>query len=189
MTTLPDRTGPRALLHRLRARAPQVLWLTLVWNMLWGSFTPLTAVGGVLVGILVTGAVRLPLAPYRLPVRPWALLRLAGYLGYQLVVSSGDVAWQALRYGPKARGAIIAVPLLTSSDRVATVVANAVSLTPGTLTLQVDQRNRTWYVYALGPRDAAALERARRQAWTIQRRVIVALGSPPERAQATGHGG
>ena len=35
-------------------RALSVLWLALVWVLLWGSFTLLTAVGGVVVGFVVT---------------------------------------------------------------------------------------------------------------------------------------
>lgn len=182
--TNPDGRDGSAVARRLRARLPAVAWLTLVWVLLWGTFTPLTVVGGVLAGLLVTGLFRLPPAPDRLPFRPLRLLGLAGYLVYDLVVSAGEVSWQTLRRGPDARGAIVAVPLLSASDRVVVVVANAFTLSPGTMALQIDRDHAVWYVYALGPRDRGDVERVRRRAMDMQRRVLVALGSPAELAEA-----
>ncbi|MGI9001480.1 MAG: Na+/H+ antiporter subunit E [Pseudonocardia sp.] len=183
MTNRDGRDG-RAVVRRLSARWPGIVWLTLVWVLLWGTFTPLTVVGGVLAAVVVTGLFRLPPAPDRLPFRPLRLLGLAGYLVYDLVVSAGEVSWQTLRRGPDSRGAIVAVPLLSASDRVVIVVANAFTLSPGTMGLQIDRDHAVWYVYALGPRDRAGVERARRRAMDMQRRVLVALGSPAEIAEA-----
>jgi multicomponent Na+:H+ antiporter subunit E len=182
--TVSTARGGSGVLRRLVARLPSVAWLTLVWVLLWGTFTLPSVVGGVLVALLVTAFFRLPIAPDRLPVRPLRFLGLVGYLAYDLVVSGVEVSWQVLRYGPRARGAIVAVPLLTESDRVVTVMANAVSLSPGTMALQIDHDHDVWYVYVLGPRDRAAVERARRRTLDMQRRVLAALGSPEELAEA-----
>lgn len=168
----------------VRAGAVRTVWLATVWVLLWGSPTPLTVVGGLAVGALVTGAFPVPPVERPLPVRPLRLLALLAYLGYDVLVSGAGVAWQVLRYGPRVRAAVVAVPLLTGSDRVAAVVANALSLSPGTMVLQVDARGGTWYVYALGPRDPAAVERVRRTAMDMQRRVLAALGTAEELAAA-----
>ena len=163
---------------------PAVLWLTFVWVLLWGTFTPLSIVGGLVVAIGVLAAFRYPAPGPYLPVRPLRLLGLAAYLAYDTVVSGAGVSWQTLRFGRAARGAVIAVPLLTDSDRVVTVVANALSLSPGAMVLQVDHEHRLWFVYALGPRDRAGVEQARRRTLDMQRRVIAALGTPEELAAA-----
>jgi multicomponent Na+:H+ antiporter subunit E len=165
-------------------RLPSVVWLTLVWVLMWGTFSAASIVGGVLVAVLVTALFRLPPAPDRLPVRPVRLAGLILFLVYDLVVSGAEVSWQVLRHGPRARGAIMAVPLISSSDRVVTVMANALSLSPGTMALQIDHDNDVWYVYALGPRDRAAVERARRRVLDMQRRVLAALGTPEEQEEA-----
>jgi multicomponent Na+:H+ antiporter subunit E len=183
MTTTGER-GSRPLVHRMRARLPSVVWLTIVWVLLWGTFTPASIVGGVLVALLVTALFRLPLSSERLPVRPVRLLGLLAYLAYDLVVSGAEVSWQALRYGPGARAAIIEVPLLSTSDRVVTVMANALALTPGSMALQIDPDHDVWYVYSLGPRDHGGVQRARRRTLDIQRRVLAALGTPAEVAEA-----
>jgi multicomponent Na+:H+ antiporter subunit E len=168
----------------MSGRLPSVVWLTCVWVLLWGTFTPASIVGGVLVAALITGLFRLPPAPDRLPVRPLRLAGLVGYLAWDLVVSGVEVSWQVLRHGPRARGAIMAVPLISSSDRVVTVMANALSLSPGTMALQIDHDHDVWYVYALGPRDRPGVERARRRVLDMQRRVLAALGTPEEQSEA-----
>jgi len=169
---------------RVRPRLVEVGWLTLVWVLLWGSFSPLSIIGGVLVAVAVIGAFRFPPAEAHLPFRPLPLLGLVGYLAYDMIVSGAEVGWQTLRYGPAARGAVFEVPLLSSSDRVVTVIANALSLSPGTMALQIDHTHGLWFVYALGPRDAAGVERSRRRTMDMQRRVIAALGTREELATA-----
>jgi multicomponent Na+:H+ antiporter subunit E len=165
---------------RLRDRLPRIVWLTAVWVLLWGTFTPLTVVGGVLVAVAVTLLFPMPPAPDRLPVRPLPLLALVGYLVYDLVVSTLEVSWHTLRYGPRARGAIVETPTRSGSDRVVTVMAAAITLSPGTTVLEIDQDHGTWFVYALGPRDAAGVERVRRRVADMQRRVLAAFGSPAD---------
>lgn len=165
-------------------RAASVLWLALVWVLLWGSFTLLTAVGGVLVGLMITAVFRPGTPVDRLPARPVATLGLLGYLARDLVASATQVSWQTLRYGRDARGAIVAVPLLSSSDRVVGLIAGAYTLSPGTLVLQIDHAGGVWYIYALGPRDAAGVEAARSRAMDMQRRVLAAVGAPDELAAA-----
>jgi multicomponent Na+:H+ antiporter subunit E len=169
-------------LPRLRPRALEIAWLTVVWVLLWGTFTPLSIVGGVLVAVAVLGAFRFPDPGPYLPIRPLRLVALVGYLGYDMIVSGAEVSWQTLRYGAAARGAVFAVPLLSESDEVVTVVANALSLSPGAMALQIDHQHGLWFVYALGPRDRAGVERSRRRAMDMQRRVIAALGTPDELA-------
>jgi multicomponent Na+:H+ antiporter subunit E len=169
---------------RAVTRLPEVVWLALVWVLLWGTFSPLSLVGGVLVALAVLVAFPMRSAPRHLPLRPVPLLGLAVYLAYDMVASGLEVSWQTLRYGPAARGAVVEVPLLSRSDRVVTVVANALSLSPGAMALQIDSERGRWFVYSLGPRDRAGVERARRRTLDMQIRVLAALGAPEELAEA-----
>jgi len=169
---------------RSATRLLSVAWLAVVWVLLWGSFTLLTIVGGVLVGFVVTALFRAGPVAHRLPFRPVALLALLWHLACDLVVSSFDVSRQTLRYGWRARGAILEVPLLSTSDRVVALIASAYTLSPGTLVLQIDLQRSLWYIYILGPRDSADIEAARTAAMEIQRSVLAAVGAPEEIAQA-----
>jgi len=174
---------------RIRARWPQLVWLTAVWVLLWGTFSVKSMVGGVLVAALVTAFFPLPLTGERLPFRPLRLLRLSGYLAYDLMVSSVEISWETLRYGPRTTAGIVAVPLQTGSALVAAAVADAVSLAPGTFVLQTDRRRGICYVYALGMRGPDDVARVRREVLMLQRRVINALGSRAEIAAITAEGG
>lgn len=174
---------------RVRARLPQLVWLTAVWVLLWGTFSVQSILGGALVAVLVTAGFPLPLIGERLPVRPVRLLRLAGYLAYDLVVSGVKISWETLRYGPRTTAGIVAVPLRTGSVLVTAAVADAVSLAPGTFVLQIDRPGGVCYVYALGVRRPGDAERVRREVLALQRRVTAALGSRADIAASTAEGG
>jgi multicomponent Na+:H+ antiporter subunit E len=167
---------------RLLGRWPAVVWLTAVWVLLWATFTPLTVVGGVLVAVAVVALFPEEVPAQRLVVRPLPALRLALYLVYDLVVSGAEVSVQVVVHGPRACGAIVRLPLFSTSERVVAVMANALSLAPGAMAVEVDLEAGEWFVYALGPRDEADVARVRRRTLDMQRRVLDVLGSQAERA-------
>jgi multicomponent Na+:H+ antiporter subunit E len=168
----------------LRSRWAGVPWLAVVWVLLWGTFTPLTVVGGVVVAVLVM-AVSRPGAPSeRLPVRPVRVLGLVGYLVYDLVVSGAEVSWQVLRYGARSCGAIMELPLLAGSERVVALLASALSLAPGAMALEIDHARGVWYVYSLGPRNESDVRKAWLRTMDMQRRVLATFGTPDELARA-----
>jgi multicomponent Na+:H+ antiporter subunit E len=168
----------------LRSRWAGVLWLTVVWVLLWGTFTPLTILGGLLVAVLVTAVSQQGPPSHRLAVRPARLLGLVAYLVYDLVVSGAEVSWQVLRYGPRSCGAIMEVPLLAGSERVVVLLASALSLAPGAMALEIDQARGVWYVYSLGPRDDADVRKVWLRTMDLQRRVLATFGTPVELARA-----
>ncbi len=87
--------------------------------------------------------------------RMFAVVVLALLFLRELVMSSVSVARSALARDISLTPAIIRVPLELRSDLGVTVVANLVSLTPGTTTLHVSDDRRHLYVHCL---DAPAQE-------------------------------
>lgn len=172
-------TAPRWQDMLRPSRLPQLVWLTVVWVLLWGSVSVATVLGGLLVAVLVTVAFPMPAMPGHLSVRPLRLARLVAYRMADLLASSSKVSWQALRHGPRATAGIVEVPLLTDSERIIVVVANAVSLAPGEFVLQIDCERDVCYVYGLGIRNAADAERVRAQVLELQRRVVAAVPTSP----------
>lgn len=168
---------------RLVRRLPMLGWLTLVWIMLWGMIDPMTVVSGVLVALFVIIVFPLPPIITNLVVRPVPLLRLVGYLAWDMVHSTLRVSWQALRYRGRTKAGIVAVRMLTDSDHLIAMVANGVSLAPGKFVMQVDRVHRICYVYALGMRAEEA-ESVRREVLMLEVRVVYALGSEAEVAVA-----
>jgi len=78
-------------------------------------------------------------------------VQLAGIFLYELGLSSFAVARAALapRSRMRTKSAIVAVPLTLRTDFGIAVLANLVTLTPGTCSLHVSDDRRTLYVHAL----------------------------------------
>lgn len=82
-------------------------------------------------------------------VRVWRVIRLAVYFGYELIASSLRVAWDVITPTHLSSPAIIEVPLDVKSDAEILLVTNLISLTPGTLSLDVSEDRKTLYVHAM----------------------------------------
>lgn len=170
-----------------RLRYPGLLaWLTAVWVALWGQLSAANVLGGLAVAALLL--VLLPVdpaggdAPGRVRtgrVRPVGLLRLAAVFLVELVVASGQVSVLALRPGLRLRPAVLALPVHGSGDRLLTLVADAITLTPGTLTLEVDRDRSLLHVHVLHlPNRPGAQARVRRSMQRLERAARYALGQP-----------
>jgi multicomponent Na+:H+ antiporter subunit E len=90
----------------------------------------------------------------RVALRLWRLVALGAYFLYELVVSSLKVAWDVITPRHHARPGILAVPLDVRSDTAIMALANLVSLTPGSLSLDVSSDRRTLYVHGMFIDDA-----------------------------------
>lgn len=171
-----------------RPSVPAVLWLTAVWVGLWGSVSAANVLGGLALAVVLLWLLPLPLppAPDRAVVRAGPLLRFTARFAVDLVVSSVQVAVLAVRPRVRLRPAVVAVPVRGASDTLLTVLADAISLTPGTLTIEVDRQSSTLHVHVLdvgaGP---GAVDRVRAAVLEQGRRAVDALGSREARAAAT----
>jgi len=133
-----------------------VAWLTLMWVTLWGD----VAIGTVLGGVLVSVAIVLAVPPRRPDqsnhIHPIGVIRFVLFVGWNLLLSTLDVALIVLAPRDRVRSGIVAVPLRGVSDGVTTAVANSITLTPGTLTVEVITEPTTIvYVHALAVDDLA----------------------------------
>lgn len=147
-------------------------WLTLVWVALWEEFTWANLIGGVLAGTVVLWAV--PLHPVRSShsVRPLALLRMSAYFTWKLAEASVLMAWEVVTPRNRVNPAVVSVPLRTRSIGVATAVANMVSLTPGTLTLEVDEATMTLVMHVL---HLETIEKSRQEVLHLEELTMAAL--------------
>ncbi|MFC7534070.1 Na+/H+ antiporter subunit E [Actinoplanes sp. GCM10030250] len=166
---------------RWRDRCVAAVALTVIWMLLWGSFTPLTLLGGALIAVIVLAVFPLPPVTYAGRVHPLGVLRFTVRFTADLVVASAQVAALAFRFGRVPRSAVIAVSLRVPSDLGLTLTAEALSLVPGSLIAEVDRERGVLYVHVLnvtGPEDA---ERVRREVLALEQRIVDAFGSPSER--------
>ena len=101
------------------------------------------------------------------------LLRLPGFLLFflkELVVATLKVAAAVIAPAGRLRPAIVAVPLGLDRDCEIALLANLISLTPGTLSLHVSPDRRTLYVHAMATESPDALRREIREGF--ERRIL-----------------
>lgn len=151
-------------------RALSILGLTILWVVLWRDVSVANVLSGLAVSVVVASGVS-GTGAHR--VRPLALARFAGYFVVQLVEANLVLAREVVTPQNQIETGIIAVPLDGYSDFVATIVANATSLTPGTLTLELARRPEpVLYVHVLHLHD---LDDARADVEAMARRVAAAF--------------
>ncbi len=129
-----------------------LLWnvvLALVWAALQGDFSELTLVVGFLIGYLVLLFAQPVVGSSRYFGHVPRAISLAFYFLWELILASLRVAYEVLTPTHHMRSGIIALPLDVESDAEITLLANLISLTPGTLSIDVSRDRRTLYIHAM----------------------------------------
>jgi multicomponent Na+:H+ antiporter subunit E len=76
-------------------------------------------------------------------------LSLFGLFTRELLLSALRVAWIVVQPRLLIRPAIVAYPLTVTTDAQITLLANMITLTPGTLSVDVSDDRRTLFIHAL----------------------------------------
>lgn len=180
--------------------------LLAVWVALWGE----PSVGNLLSGVLVIVAITVvfPVGPDVVAdedegvPRPVAAAKFLVLFTWALLVANVQVVRDVLRPRLRLAEAIVAVPLVSRSPVIATFVANAITLTPGTLTVEIGggrggrpggragqvspgptgdtEPPVVLYVHALSLGDAAAVRADGRR---FEELAVAAFGSRADRAR------
>lgn len=138
--------------------------LNIVLAIAWVAFTGTVSLTGLITGmVLGYGALWLiqPLigtSSYFRRVTAW--IKLIVMFHYELLVSSLAVAIDVLTPRHRSRPAIIEVPLDVKTDAGILLVTNLISLTPGTLSLDVSEDRKTLLVHAMFADDQDALRKS-----------------------------
>jgi multicomponent Na+:H+ antiporter subunit E len=128
-----------------------VLVLALIWAAITGTFSGLNLLLGAAIGSVAVLLLRKNLgAPHRLR-QLRNIASLSALFLYELGASAVRVAIVVLTPDLDAalKPAIIAFPLTVTSDAEITLLANLITLTPGTLSVDVSEDRRLLYVHAL----------------------------------------
>lgn len=133
--------------------------LALVWAALGGELTLVNVGGGFAVGFLVLLLARGALGCQRYVTRVPRVLGFALHFLIMLLQANLRVALEVLTPNYKARPAIVAIPLDIRDEVAITTLANLITLTPGTLSLDVSSDRRVLYVHAMFVTDVEAFRR------------------------------
>ncbi|SNS65025.1 multisubunit sodium/proton antiporter, MrpE subunit [Geodermatophilus pulveris] len=165
---------------RLRHQLPLLLWLVLVWNLLWGTWSWANLISGVAVALVVTLVLPLPPVVGGVRVRPVALLTFLGTFLADLARAGALVAWQTVRPRGIASSAILRVELRTDSDLLISIVTEAVTLVPGSMVIEIDREHRVIGLHVLSVESGEDLDRQRRSVLLTEERVVRAFGTAEE---------
>lgn len=149
------------------------LLLALVWAALVAGFTLPNLITGFLVGFAALRLMRPLFADEGYFLRAPRVLRLALLFLYDLVVSSVRVARDVVRPFPRNTPGIVAVPLRAETETEILLVSSLVTLTPGSLSLDLSPDGRTLYVHGMFVEDPEDLRREVRE--VLETAVLEAL--------------
>jgi len=129
------------------------LLLALAWMALTGQFDPVNFAAGFVIGYLLLRLVRRPGEPLAYFRKAMLVVRFAGFFLWELVLANVRVALAVLSPKPKLTPAVVAIPLEARSDIAVTLLANLITLTPGSLALDVSSDRAVMYVHTMHAED------------------------------------
>lgn len=135
------------------------LLLAIAWAAVSGSASAHNLVFGFLLGGLALYVVREPYGSGGYLRRAFAILSLALLFLRELAHSAVKVALTVLSPDMQLKPGIFAFPLTVNRDFEITLLANMITLTPGTLSVDVSDDRGTLYVHALDCSDPEATKR------------------------------
>ena len=127
------------------------IFLPLIWMALTGTFTLANFAVGFAISSLALWLISSP-AEVTFIVYITRFFRFIGFFIFflwELLLANLRVAHEVLTPGYQMRAAIIAIPLDAESDLEITVLANLITLTPGTLSLDVSRDRKILYIHAM----------------------------------------
>jgi multicomponent Na+:H+ antiporter subunit E len=129
------------------------LLLMLVWVALTGSFVVGNFIFGFALSFGVMWLIRRRDQPSQYFVRLINVIGFILYFLYELTKANLQVALDVLKPRFSMRPGIIKIPLHAKTDLEITLLANMISLTPGSLIIDVSDDKKVLYVHAIDIHD------------------------------------
>lgn len=130
--------------------------LALAWVALTGHFSAANLGVGFALGFAVLWLATRLGGPTRYFRQVREVVGFLLFVAWELVLANLRVAYHILAPLDRMRPGIVAVPLDLRTDAEITMLANLITLTPGTLSLDVSASRRVLYVHTLSLDDPAA---------------------------------
>jgi len=125
----------------------------LVWIALTGEFTPANLALGFGVGYLALWSARRALPETAYFGKVFQVAGFGLFFLWELVKANLRVAYDILTPSHHMKPAVVAVPLELTDERAIVLLAILITLTPGTLGLDVSTDHRVLYVHAMYVED------------------------------------
>lgn len=147
--------------------------LALTWTMLMGTFSPENFLGGFLLGYMLLYLTRFGMGETKYFSKVWQAFSFLAFFLKELVLSNLRVAYDVITPSYNMRPAVLAIPLDVKTPIEITLLANLITLTPGTLSLDISDDRKVLYVHAMFVRDPQEVRDSIKNGF--ERRVIELL--------------
>jgi multicomponent Na+:H+ antiporter subunit E len=152
------------------------LWhilLALTWAALTGVFTWSNVLVGFILGYAALFVARRSLGSFRYFRHIDEVVRFIGFYVWELILSNFRVAYDVMSPVRRMRTGVIAIPLDARTDAEITLLANLITLTPGSVTLDISTDRRFLYLHAMYIDDVEEFRAAIKN--NMERRVLEVL--------------
>jgi multicomponent Na+:H+ antiporter subunit E len=153
-----------------------LLWnllLALAWAAVRGNFNLANLSLGFLMGYVLLWITRRGQAPSTYHQRVFRFLSFLGFYLWELLLSNLRVARDVLFPGRFMRPGVIAVPLECRTDTEIALLSNLITLTPGTLSVDVSTDRKVLYIHAMYIGEPEVFRREIKDG--LERRVLEVL--------------
>lgn len=123
--------------------------LAIAWAALLGEFSSINLVAGFLFGYFALWLMQFLMDTSEYFVKIRQIFELLLLFLWELVLANMRVAYSVLAPFSSMRPGVIAIPLDLKSDIGITTLANMITLTPGTLSVDVSDDRKTIYVHGM----------------------------------------
>ncbi|MDF2369265.1 MAG: Na+/H+ antiporter subunit E [Rhizobiaceae bacterium] len=130
--------------------------LALTWTAITGHFGLLNFTFGFILGVFTLYLIRQQVGSVGYLPRAYRIIRLLWLFLYELVLSAVRVAIMVLSPNMNLKPGIFAYRLKVDRDFEITLLANLITLTPGTLSVDVSEDRQYLYIHAIDCSDPDA---------------------------------
>lgn len=146
------------------------LVLALMWMAMTARFDLSNLILGMAFGYVVLYASQVAVGTSVYFSKSVRLARFMGFYALEVVRSNIRVAVDVITPTPLAKPGIVAIPLEARSDTEITLLTSLISMTPGSLTIDISDDRRVAYVHAMFLADPEAFRRSVKD--DLERRVL-----------------
>ena len=147
-----------------------LLFLALAWTAITGELTPSNFAVGVVLAYVLLWSMRHVLGCAAFVHRVWETAALAVYVIWEITLSGIRVAYDVVTPRNHMKPGIIAVPLDAKTDMEIFILASLITLTPGSLSLDVSADRQTLYVHEMYVSDPGEVRRKIKKG--LERRLL-----------------
>ena len=129
------------------------IFLAVLWMLMWEAFDIYSLMAGFLLGYLLLGIVSRTMQGAGYGTKGWQLVSFGIYFVGILIKSNIQVAKEILTPGLQMTPRFIRYPVEGLTDVQLTSLANAITLTPGTLSVDISDDKKYLYLHCMYAQD------------------------------------